>query len=143
MTSERARLEAAYRATTYRIFLPSGCIELRPGQANPALEGWLVESGVGEWAILTACNPGSLALAARENGERQARLECLLLEEGFEPYAGENEADDGAWPAEETCFVPNISLVQALDLAGQFGQNAVLAGSVGGVPRLEWVDKNK
>lgn len=143
MTSERERLEAAYRATTYRVFLPAGCIELRPGQANPALERWLAESGVSEWAVLTACNPGSQALTARENGERQARLECQLLEENFEPYAGENEADDGAWPAEETCFVPNISLAKTLELAGQFGQNAVLAGSVGEVPRLAWVDEKQ
>lgn len=138
--SEAGRLAAAYQATTYRVFLPAGCLELRVGQGNAELERWLKEAGAREWAILTAWNPASKVLTPRENGERQAALECRLLEEGLEPYAGENEADDGAWPVEETCFVPNISLALAREMARQFGQNAILAGAVGEAAKLVWID---
>ena len=85
-------LEAAYRATSYRVFLPSGPLELRLGTPAPGLAAWLAAEGVGCWAILTAFNPLSVPLPAAENAERQSRLECRLLEEGFEPFAGENVA---------------------------------------------------
>lgn len=136
-------LEAAYRATAYRVFLPEGALELRIDAAEPALAAWLAQEGVEEWAILTAANPASRPLAARDNAERQARLEIELLEEGFEPYAGENLADDGGWPPEESCFVPGISLSEAVALAQQFGQNAILFGGADGIPRLVWTENRE
>ena len=136
-------LERAYRATIYRVFLPAGAVDLRVDAPSPALDAWLREEGVEEWAILTAANPGSEPLPARENAERQAKLECALLEEGFEPYAGENVADAGDWPPEESCFVPGMAVAEAVALAEQFGQNAVLCGEAGGVPRLVWTGNGK
>lgn len=136
-------LDQAYRATTYRVFLPGGALELRVDAANPALEAWLREEGIEEWAVVTAANPASQPLSARENAERQAQLEVSLLEEGFEPYAGENVADDPAWPVEESCFIPDISREEAVALAQQFGQNAILWGEAGGLPRLVWMGNGK
>ena len=133
-------LERAYRATTYRVFLPGGALELKVDTANPALASWLAEEGAREWAVLTAFNPASRPLPAGENAERQARLECELLEKGFEPYSGENIADDAGWPSEESCFVPGISQGEAIALAQQFGQNAILFGEADGVPRLVWTE---
>lgn len=136
-------LERAYRATTYRVFLPEGAIDLRVDSACPVLLAWLAAHGFREWAILTAANPASQALSARENTERQANLEIALLEEGFEPFTGENIADDAAWPLEESCFVPGISLPEAIALAQQFGQNAILFGEGDGVPRLVWTGSSE
>ena len=95
------------------------------------------------WAILTAWNPGSGALAETANRERQAALEVALLERGFEPYAGENEADGGAWPVEESCFVAGIGAAEAAELARRFGQNAMICGAGENPPRLVWVDETK
>ncbi|HZX32291.1 MAG TPA: DUF3293 domain-containing protein [Rhodocyclaceae bacterium] len=136
-------LDRAYRATTYQVFLPGGAVELRVDGANPALAAWLREEGVEEWAVVTAANPASQPLSARENAERQAKLEVSLLEEGFEPYAGENVADDPAWPVEESCFIPDISREEAVALAQQFGQNAILWGEADGLPRLVWIGDGK
>lgn len=134
----RTELEAAYRATTYRVFLPGGALDLRVDAAHPALAAWLAENGVQRWAILTAFNPRSEPRPEAENRERQAALEVVLLEDGCEPFAGENVADDGAWPAEESCFVPGIEAAAAVELAARFGQNAILCGGADGLPRLVW-----
>lgn len=136
-------LEIAYRATTYRLFLPKAALDLRIDILHPLLVAWLQTHGVEQWAILTAANPASRCLPARENAERQAKLECALLEAGYEPFVVENRADDSHWPVEEACFVPGISQLEVMNLARQFGQNAVLLGSEKGIPRLVWAEKSE
>jgi hypothetical protein len=136
--AKTTELGAAYRATTYRVFLPGGGCDLRPGMASETLRCWLETAGVIRFAILTAHNPGSLPVAAEENALRQAELECALLELGYEPYAGENVADDDSWPDEESCFVPGISVAEAQVLARRYGQNAIVCGGADGVPELVW-----
>ncbi|MBS1190225.1 MAG: hypothetical protein H6R10_2017 [Rhodocyclaceae bacterium] len=133
-------LERAYRATAYRVFLSGGALDLRIDAPCPALAAWLQAQGVAEWAILTAANPASRQLPAQENAARQAELECALLEDGFEPFAGENIADAGNWPAEESCFVSGITRSEAVALALRFGQNAMVFGVADGVPRLVWTE---
>ena len=132
-------LEAAYRATTYRIFLPGGVCDLRPGAASETLRCWLETAGATRFAILTAHNPGSSLVDAEKNALRQAQLECDLLESGYEPYAGENVADSDAWSDEESCFVLDIPVAEALALGAKFGQNAIIYGSDDGVPELVWI----
>jgi len=135
-------LEAAYRATTYRVFLPGGSVDLRIGQASPELAVWLAGQGTTTWALITACNPESRRLDERENAARQSRLEVSLLEAGHEPYAGENLPDDHGWPAEESCFVAGVSVQYSMEIAARFGQNALVCGGADGVPQLLWVDKS-
>ena len=132
-------LEAAYRATTYRVFLPGGGCDLRLGVASETLRCWLETAGVARFAILTAHNPGSEDVDSEENVLRQAQLECALLELGYEPYAGENVADDDSWPAEESCFVPGISVTEALALGERYGQNAIICGGADGKAELVWI----
>ena len=128
----------AYRATTYRVFLPGGGCDLRLGMASETLRCWLETAGVIRFAILTAHNPGSLPVAAEENALRQAELECALLELGYEPYAGENVADGDSWPDEESCFLPGMSVAEAQVLARRYGQIAIVCGGADGVPELVW-----
>lgn len=137
------RLEVAYRATTYRVFLPSGAVDLRLGEVNTALVAWLAEEGASSWAILTACNPASQQLTPDENAERQSQLECALLEQGLLTFAGENVADDGVWPNEESCFVPDTDLKNSVALARRFGQNAFILGGKDGVPHLVWSNEEQ
>jgi len=132
-------LEAAYRATTYRIFLPNGPLDLRLDHGDERLRAWLAATGCRCFAILTACNPASQPLDNEANAERQARLECQLLAADYEPFAAKNIADDGVWPVEESCFIPNLKPATARALAADFGQNAVVCGGEDGVPRLVWV----
>lgn len=133
-------LEVAYRATTYRVFLPGGACELRIGEACPALQRWLAAEGIRHFALITAANPGSQRLDAARNAELQAALECELIEGGYDTFAAENVADAGDWPVEESCFVPDIAPEDALALAADFGQNAVLCGGADGAPQLFWTE---
>ena len=134
----RRELEAAYRATTYRVFLPGGGCDLRIGVASETLRCWLETAGATHFAILTAYNPGSCLVADAENSARQAQLECALLEQGYEAYAAQNLADDEQWPVEESCFIPDMPEGTALALAARYGQCAVVCGGADGRPALRW-----
>lgn len=138
--AERARLEAAYRATTYRIHAPQGDIDLRIGDASPALDALLREMGADCWAIITAWNPGSKIQDAATNAAAQARLEELLSGNGFRWLPGENLAEAGDWPAEPTCLVFGMAVSAAQNCGRCFGQCAMIAGLVDGAPQLVWCD---
>lgn len=135
------KLADAYRATTYRVFLPGGALDLRIDQPDDRLRQWLAANGHACFAIVTAANPGSRQATPECNAERQAALECELLEGNYEPYAAEHVADDGQWPVEESCFVPELAVADACALAAEFGQNAVVCGDQDGVPRLFWIEE--
>ena len=94
MTAKKSEFDAVYRATTYRVFLPGGFADLRIGQANQTLSCWLETAWCGNFAIISAYNPGSQPHDLAKNAERQSQLECDLLEGNYEPYAGENVPDD-------------------------------------------------
>ncbi|MDZ4315906.1 MAG: DUF3293 domain-containing protein [Azonexus sp.] len=141
--AKMTELEAAYRATTYRAFLPGGVMDLRVGQANEALSYWLESAGSLSFAIISAYNPGLQRLDAARNAERQSQLECDLLEGNYEPYAGENIPDDVNGPLEETCFVVDIALEDACALAEDYGQKAIVYGGVDGIPGLVWIEETE
>ena len=134
-----SELEAAYRATTYRAFLPGGHVDLRIGEANPTLIAWLETAACREFAIITAYNPAGEIRAAAINAERQSQLECDLLEGNYEPYAGENVPDNADGPIEESCFISEISCDDACALAEDYGQNAIVCGGADGIPQLVWI----
>jgi hypothetical protein len=137
--AKMTELEAAYWATTYRVYLPGGQCDLLPGLASEFLRCWLETAGATCFAILTACNPGSVPLDEEENTSRQSQLECDLIESGYETYVTENVAEDAAWPVEESCFVPGIPVAEAMSLGEKYGQNAVVCGGADGVPELVWL----
>lgn len=133
-----SELEAAYRATTYRVFLPEGACDLRVGVVSVPLRCWLKAAGIRRFAILTAFNPHSCLLPAADNALRQARLHRELLVQGYSFEVGENLAADDCWPAEATCLVADIPVAAALAFAGRYGQNAIVYGTAAGAPRLCW-----
>lgn len=141
--AKTSELEAAYRATTYRVFLPGGMCDLRVGVANEALSCWLETAGCAQFAVITAHNPGSVVVDDATNAERQAQLECDLLEGNYEPYAGQNLPDAADAPVEDSCFVPDLAPEDACALAEDYGQNAVIVGGADGVPQLLWVEDSE
>ncbi len=139
--AKTTELEQAYCASTYRVFLPAACCELRLGQASEVLKAWLESEGVSQFAILTAYNPGAQILSDEVNMERQSAMEIGLIMAGYEPYTGENIADAGDWPVEESCLITNIGLAEATATGAKFGQNAIVHGVVDAVPRLIWIEE--
>lgn len=142
-----AALQAVYRATTYRVWLPEGAVDLRVGEACPALAAYVAARGGRAWMVVTASNPASEVLSEAANLARQRALAGLLQGLGLPALATENLADDGQWPAEAGFFVtaPVLDRELALALGRHMGQNAVLFGTPQGnagtpdtTPELLW-----
>lgn len=140
MTNE---LAVAYRATTYRVFLPPGICALRVNQPAETLRGWLEMAGASQFAILTAHNPGSQRLDAAHNLMRQQALQQDVLRRGYLMFPAENVSDGAGWPVEESCCVIGMALAEADQLAYQYGQNALVFGGKDGIPHLHWIEKTK
>ena len=140
-------LEAAYRATTYEVGLPSGQAEIRIGHGHPDLDGFMVRhldpSLPRHWVHITAWNPGSRPLSREENIARnhalRERLDAMRSRGRCGHWCrGLGRSVDGSWE-EEAFWVPGIALHEAMDLGRAFGQNAMVAGLVGERARLVWL----
>lgn len=133
MSSSRDELEAAYRATDYRVDdAPGGPFVIRIDERSDQV------AGVG-WAFVTACNPRSVCLSDEENARRTADLEAAVRERGWTFYRGHGVGRDGTWSPEPSLLVVGIAEADALGLAKRFGQNAIVAGRAGEPARLVWV----
>lgn len=132
-----SELFEAYRNTTYVAETPAGELRLRPGEPNSELERLdLPGRSSDEWAFITAWNPKSEQLDDAENAERQRGLEKRLRRSAHDVFPGEGRANSGDWPPEASLLAVGIQLERAVELAGKYGQNAILAGRAGEAPRL-------
>lgn len=142
MSRLRARirqLEAPYRATRYRVYMPTTTEDVRIGAPAPAVESWLAEHDAATAAILTACNPGSRVLGSAANRRLQAALLHLLHAMPHPMLPGCNIAEDGGWPQEHSLIVAGLSRGEARRLAARFGQTALVWLRSGAPARLAWV----
>lgn len=133
-----ARLEAAFRATRYRLAAAGATIVLEIGARAPALDRLLAAAGERRWAWLTAVNPGARRLDAARNAARLAELDAALARAGRTALRGVAVDPAGEWPDEESRLVLGLDAGAARALARRFGQVAFLAGEAGAEVRLEW-----
>jgi hypothetical protein len=136
-------MDAAYRATTYTVYLPSGNgetknLELRVGHHSAALDQLLDHHHCDEWAFISAANPGSRRLPEAVNAERYRQLHDTVCQLNLPYFAGSGIPDMPGWPAEPSLMVLGISLNQAQNIASHFGQRAILAGIRGSTPTLHY-----
>lgn len=143
LTAKTKALEAAYRATTYRVALPTETLDLRIGQADERLVRWLLASSDPQFAIVTAHNPASVLSDEAANHDRQGRLLKQLLASGYSVLSAWNVPDTPDWPIEESFFVSGISASVASALAAEYGQNAIVCGGAEGLAQLVWIQENK
>lgn len=134
-----AALEAAFRATIYRVEMPEGLFDLRIGVADAAFDESLRARGVERWGIVTACNPGTVRLPNDENLQRQVRLIERLGSLGWRFFAACNLDAEGVWPPEPGCLVLQVDAQQLRALAAEFSQLAAVCGETGLPPRLLWI----
>lgn len=132
------QLDAAYRATTYIAYLPENTLTLRVDEPCRELDRLLESSGCSTWAFISACNPGSRRLNEMENSARHARLIETVNELGLQWHEGKGLADTPGWLPEASLLILGISRSDALVLASQFGQNAILFGTPGKAPQLDY-----
>lgn len=137
----RPELLEAYKATTYFVDLPTGRVALRIGELAPELNDLMIEHEVGSWAFITACNPLSEQLPAKENSKRLDNLGKELEERGLESFPGEGVGDSGAWPCERSYFVLGMNLEEASALGRAYGQHAIVFGRFNKPAQLVWCNE--
>jgi hypothetical protein len=142
-TPNRVQIEAAYRATSYFVDSPNGRFAVRVEQSAAELDALLAAHGVQTWVYITAFNPGSVPTPAGRNEARQRELERVVAESGRPFFRGEGRGDDGAWAPEPSLLVLGVSAAEAVALARDFGQLAVVFGECGGAAGLLWTNGNE
>ena len=130
----------AYRETHYKVFSAPGSTEvaftLRVDQPCTELLAAHKRRRADCSAFVTAYNPFSQALAARENAARQLALVRELDARAFAWDEGVGKHPSNSWPGETSCLVYGIALEAAKVLATRFEQNAFVWSGSDGVPRL-------
>lgn len=126
----------AWLATTYRVQLPDGPVDLRIGQTSAALDEFLERLGVERWVIISAANPRSQLLSDAENQRRQEELGRAIQQAGFACFPGENQSRSGDWPVERTWLVPGLDEKAATALAERFEQHGLVGGRCGAPAEL-------
>ena len=133
-----AELDAAFRATTYRVRAPEGLFELRIGGPNPAFDDFLRRQRVSCWGMVTAYNPGGVR-CDEDNPLFQRRLQERVQALGWPWLASSIYSDTGEWPVEPGFLLLQVNEDEVCRLASEFSQLACVCGDTGGVPRLIWV----
>ena len=128
-------LLAAYRRAVYRVESDPP-IELRVDEASEPLRALHASLRVGSSAIVTACNPFSRALSARENARRHDALRRQLDAAGWRVLPAVGLDPDGVWPDEPGLWVADIDAGRALQLGERWQQHAVLWCDADAIPRL-------
>jgi hypothetical protein len=134
-------LEALYRNTTFRVEAPNGHIDIRIGDKHPRIDSLLSEHNATEWAYITAWNPGSRPMSAEENALAHDKLLEIIRDRNFQPYLGEGIPDQEGWAPEQSIWIAGISRHEAAELGRQFGQNAIVVGTLGGVAELVFFEE--
>lgn len=124
-------LLAAFLAAQYRVFLPDGEQRLAPGRPFNSVIG---RAGM-PWALLTAFNPGARSQPDAANDVAQARLLARLGGARHACWPGINSDADGGH-VERSVLALGIGAGEADALAREFGQCALLAGTLGAPARL-------
>ena len=134
------QLDATYRATAYVAYLPQGTLTLRVDRLSRQLDRLLEDAGCSTWAFISACNPKSRPLSEAENAIRHAKLIETVNGLGLKWHGGEGVPDTPGWVPESSLLVLGITQSDALVLATQFGQNAILFGTLGAAPQLHYIN---
>ncbi len=131
------RLVSAYLLTNYKV--PALDFQLRINQPDAALDKWLERGNYTHFAIITAWNPGSQWRPETANRANNRLLEAKLRAAAQVVLPALGQGDQGDWPAEESFFAAGIRQDEALHLAADFSQNALVFGTKGHPPELFWL----
>lgn len=131
-------LDAAFRATCYRVDSMAGRFDLRIGVVNPRFDDFLRAQGARCWGLITAHNPGGVR-RDEHNAALQQALQKRIDGLSWRWFPACNLADDGLWPAEPSVLIVGVGAVELRALAVEFFQAAIVCGEIGCAPRLVWL----
>jgi hypothetical protein len=91
------------------------------------------------WALITAANPYSQPLSARENQRRDRRLSKHLrgLQLPLIPAMGKDPT--GVWTPEPSWLILGITRPKAIAIGQKFEQNAIVYGELNQAAELQWL----
>lgn len=116
--SRPASREQLYRDALYEVDLPTGTIIFRIGEAAPD------ELPV-PLALVTAFNPGTSRPCEEINRAANLHLQAEIARRGWPSFVARGR-DAAATHIEPSFAIPDISREDALALARQFGQAAIV-----------------
>jgi hypothetical protein len=129
-------LRESYTNACYQLHLPAGTVELAVGRYSAPLAEWMRASGCACSALLTAFNPASIPRADALNRAAQAGLEARLLHGGCTLIPATAIDPCGGWPPEPGVLVSGLAKTDALAIARDFGQLAILWCGADAIPQL-------
>jgi hypothetical protein len=137
-----AQLRAAYEKALYWVEIGKDRLCFRVGLYDPVTEARLIAAlgPCSSWAIITPCNPASVALCAHENAARLENFKQRVITEGYRWTASWNADPATAWPEEAGACIADISLADAMALGHDYGQYAIVYSKTGQAPQLIWLD---
>jgi hypothetical protein len=106
------------------------------GQHCPELKALMAEQNVLSAAFITAWNPFSQNLPAKENQDRQDELKANLKKRGLICIDGIGKHPSNNWPGEVSVLVLGLDLEAAKSLARQYDQHAFVWALGDCVPQL-------
>ena len=115
----------AYNETVYSTLNP--VLEIKIGQENEELSVFLFDNNAFTWAFVSACNPFSIKIEDEENQKRHQILIDITQNGEFRFLEGQGKHPDSDW-SEKSLLILDISKKEAIKLAKDFQQNAIVFG---------------
>jgi hypothetical protein len=134
-------LRESFGKARYEVRLPTGAFDLAVDRRSEPLDEWLRANACTCAALMTAHNPAGRQRADSLNSASQAMLEVRLLQDGYTFMQATAFDPSGGWPPEPSLFVPGIPKADAITLASEFGQLAILWSAADAIPRLVDTDQ--
>ena len=135
--SAEQQFDSAYRNTDYIVYEVDDA--LRIDEHSMKFDVLLRKYHAKSCIFITAWNPKSQELSRAENEERNKRLLARVRSLGHhQTFPGEGKARTGDWPPEHSYLIVGMTTAMARQLADEFGQNAYLEYTLGGVAKLVW-----
>jgi Protein of unknown function (DUF3293). len=129
-------LLAIYRASEYRVEDADPPFVMYVDQPCLDLALFMKRHGAQRALFISAWNPASLPRSEAENQAAQEDLEANLKTWGYRVFHGIGEDPMGGCPGEPCLLVLDWPEKQVLELARDYGQNAVICAEEDGIPRL-------
>lgn len=130
-----AELLQAFNETEYIVHYERP-FTLHIGQPCPELKALMAEHNALSAAFITAWNPFSQNLPAKENIARQDELKANLKMRGLICIDGIGKHPSDNWPGEASVLVLNLDLEAAKSLARHYEQHAFVWFVSSGLPAL-------
>jgi hypothetical protein len=106
------------------------------GQPSPELKALMAQHNALSAAFITAWNPFSQNLSAKENQARHYKLKANLKTRGLICIDGIGKHPSNNWPGEGSVLVLGLDLEAAKSLAWHYEQHAFVWAADDGVPEL-------